>query len=99
MNQLQFYLNILGVENGSIDYINKLAFLHGRDVVDRRFQIRRDKGVYEILLERGHKLYGALMANIPPPKEKCWKCQGYCSYDEECESEGRARASSDYSRA
>ena len=86
MNQLQFYLNVLGVEAGCIDYINKLAFLHGRDVVDRRFRIQRDENVYRMLRGRAHLLFGALMANIPPPKEKCWKCEGYCAYLKECES-------------
>ena len=85
VNQLQFYLNILGVEAGSIDYINKFAFLYGNDIIDHRFSIQRDDRVYKVLLSRTHELFGALMADIPPPKEKCWKCEGYCSYQQECE--------------
>lgn len=86
VNQLQFYLNVLGVENGSIDYINKLAFLYGKGIIDRRFYIRRDEGIYRTLLGRAHELFGALMSDITPPKEKCWKCDGYCTYHEECEN-------------
>ena len=87
VNQIQFYLNVLGIESGSIDYVNKLGFLHGKDVIDKRFPIQRDKSVFKLLIGRAHNLFGAFMADIPPPVEKCWKCDGYCIYNDECGGE------------
>jgi hypothetical protein len=60
INQLQFYLNVLGVEAGSIDYINKNAFLNGEDIIDQRFPIYRDEKVYRERLERAHELFGSI---------------------------------------
>ncbi len=82
VNQLQFYLNTLGIEVGYIDYINKQTFINGYNTVDKKFKIKRDKQTYKSLLTRAHTLFGALMADIPPPKEPCWKCKRYCSHQE-----------------
>lgn len=86
VNQLQFYLNILVVKNSSIDYIKKLAFGYGKGIVNKRFCTKRDVRAYIRPLKRSCEQFGALMANITPTKEKCWKCDEYCSYNEECEN-------------
>lgn len=85
VNQLQFYLNVLGVETGYIDYINKYAFMHGFEVIDRRFLVLRDIRLFEKLLDRAQELFKTINEDIPPQKERCWKCDGYCLYKEECE--------------
>ena len=86
VNQLQFYLNTLGIEVGYIDYINKQTFINGYNTVDKKFKIKREKRTYKKLLKRAHTLFGALMADIPPLKEQCWKCKGYCKFYDECEN-------------
>lgn len=84
VNQLQFYLNTLGIEVGYIDYINKQTFINGYNTIDKKFRIKRDKRVYKRLLKRAHTLFGALLADIPPLREPCWKCLGCCLYQDEC---------------
>jgi len=86
VNQLQFYLNTLGIEKGHIDYINKQTFINGYNKIDKKFEINRNKRTYKKLLKRAHTLFGALLVDIPPSKEECWKCKGYCQYISECQS-------------
>ncbi|MCW4049135.1 MAG: CRISPR-associated protein Cas4 [Candidatus Bathyarchaeota archaeon] len=89
VNQLQFYLNTLGIEVGYIDYINKQTFINGYNTIDKKFKIKRDKRTHKKLLKRAHALFGALIVDIPPVREPCWKCQGYCLYQDECTKEAR----------
>jgi hypothetical protein len=69
VNQIPFYLNVLGIDSGSIDYLNKLGFLHGKDVIDKRFQIQVIRVCIKCLLGE-LTIYLGLMADIPPPGRK-----------------------------
>jgi hypothetical protein len=80
VNQLQFYLNVLGVDTGYIDYINKQTFINGSSSIDKRFKIKRDPRIYKRIIRRAHSFFGSLLVDIPPLKEPCWKCQGFCQY-------------------
>lgn len=92
VDQLQFYLNILGIDTGLIDYVDKTIMLQGNDPrhpneknpPDRSFPITRDQEAYKTLLEKARKLHAYLKKREPPPPTECWQCNGYCDYAEEC---------------
>ncbi|MHA1971538.1 MAG: CRISPR-associated protein Cas4 [Candidatus Hodarchaeales archaeon] len=89
VNQLQFYLNTLGIETGYIDYINKQTFINGYNTIDKRFQIKQNKRTYKRLLKRAHNLFGCLLADTPPKPEPCWKCKRNCPYLTSCRKKGK----------
>lgn len=55
--QDQYYLNILGIENGTVDYIDKLNFATGDNPVVLIHDIQRDSSVMDYLLKVGDVLY------------------------------------------
>jgi len=81
--QLQFYLNVLGVEYGELDYLDKQAWLTGDDRIDNCFIIRRDRNVFNRLLQRAHQLSQAVKRGEPPEPQPGWLCD-YCLHREEC---------------
>ena len=84
IDQLQFYLNALGLENGRPDYVDKTVFLSGQgDRVDLSFPVRRDPRTFEGLIHRAIVLESYITAEECPPPEKCWLCR-YCGHQEEC---------------
>lgn len=83
--QLQFYMNSLGVDFGWVDYLDKDVMLNGKDPetkVDRCFLVERDFSVFARMIERAKELNGYLQTNDPPP-QKGWLCD-YCQYAEGC---------------
>ena len=93
--QLQFYLNILGIDLGVIDMLDKTIMLQGEDPrspgadrgVDKSFVVTRNPEVLSTLVQRARVLHRALQDKTPPPKSECWLCQGavtYCDYVNEC---------------
>lgn len=84
VNQLQFYLNALSIESGTIAYVDRDVYTGTGLVKEARFPIQRNRIIYSALLYRTHRLYHALDNDITPPRERCWKCLGYCPYEEEC---------------
>jgi CRISPR/Cas system-associated exonuclease Cas4 (RecB family) len=88
-DQLQFYLNAMGIEQGIINYIDCDEFKRSGRLIDRRYPLNRDEKPYLDLLNRSHDLFEALDTDTIPPKKRCWKCSGFCSYKEVCESNFR----------
>lgn len=82
--QTQFYLNALGVENGSVDYLCKDTMLNGGvDSVDVMFPVKRSVFDFAELLQRARDLRDAVLSN----EAKCepgWICD-YCNHREGCE--------------
>jgi hypothetical protein len=86
VEQLQFYLNILGVEVGQIDYIDKAALFGGGDSVfsvDASFRIYRDKDFFTDLILRANDLYRAIRERKIPEIRRGWICD-YCLHKQEC---------------
>lgn len=88
--QLQFYLNCLGLDWGCVDYLDKTVFLLGQnrggegEVVDRSFMVERDPMVFARLVARAKMLMRYWMDEVIPPAEPCWLCD-YCLYSEGCD--------------
>jgi hypothetical protein len=89
VNQLQFYMNATGIEWGIINYIDCDEFKRSGRLIDRRYPINRDEKTYLTLLNRTHDLFEALDTDTIPPIKRCWKCNGFCLYEKECESLNR----------
>lgn len=76
VEQMHFYLNVLGLEEGQLEHIDKQVLLTGRgDVVDRSFSIKRDPEVFLRLLERAEELSRFIDVKEMPPPTKCWLCR------------------------
>lgn len=91
VEQLQFYLAILGLEVGQVDYLDKSVMLQGGEPgngerVDKCFRVRRDSRVFADLLERARVLTDSWVKEEPPPKSVCWLCD-YCLFSEVCKEE------------
>lgn len=84
--QLQFYLNILGVDVGQIDYIDKASLFGGGQSdfsVDTSFEIYRDPESFKDLIKRAHFLYHSIRDGKIPEVTKGWICD-YCLHKQEC---------------
>ncbi len=77
--QLQFYLGVLGVEWGCLDYVDRGVLVGGRGgCVDVSFRVRRDRGVFEGLVHRAILLESYLGVGEVPVGERCWLCRILC---------------------
>jgi hypothetical protein len=86
VNQIQFYMNVLGIELGQIDYIDKTSLLSGGTSgmgIDRSFTIVRNPVVFRDLLLRASSLHTALCENVLPESTKGWLCD-YCPHPKPC---------------
>lgn len=85
VKQLQFYLGVLGVDEGWVDYIDKNVLLNGQtmdDSVDQCFPVKRDFSVFSDMVSRARGLQRCLKVGAAPA-EKGWLCD-YCLYSERC---------------
>jgi hypothetical protein len=81
----QFYLNVLGLENGRLDYVERSILSIGMgEKVDASFRIYRDAETFRGLLERVGRLYGCLVEGETPPREACRLCK-HCLHGDACE--------------
>jgi len=84
IKQIQFYLNALGVEFGSVDYLCKHTMLNGgSDPVDVSFPVTRNPFMFSELLQHAQNLGDAVEsgeADCTPG----WLC-GYCQHAETCD--------------
>jgi hypothetical protein len=82
LEQLQFYLNVLGVENGRLDYVERSILSTGTgEKVDVCFTVRRDAGTFTGLLERAGTFHRSLVREETPSRETCWLCRHYFHKD------------------
>lgn len=84
--QLQFYLNVLNVEWGQIDYLDKSVLLQGGGDaarVDQSFSVQRDPAAFAALVGRATLLLIALRADELPMWTQGWQCD-YCLHKGGC---------------
>lgn len=84
--QLQFYLNVLNVEWGQVDYLDKSVLLQGGGDaarVDMSFRIQRDPKIFAELVARANLLLAALRGGELPMWTQGWQCD-YCLHKEGC---------------
>ena len=84
--QLQFYLNVLNVEWGQVDYLDKSVMLQGGGDaarVDQSFRVQRDPAAFAALVSRANLLLVALRADELPMWTQGWQCD-YCLHKEGC---------------
>jgi len=85
--QLQFYLNSLGLDFGWVDYLDKTVMLSGGEAetkVDKCFLVERNYEVFASMVQRAKELNGYLQTN-DPPAQKGWLCD-YCQYVGMCKN-------------
>lgn len=85
--QVNYYVVMLGLSHGQIDYLDKSALLQGKSVVDASYLVEADSAGFSIFVERAVELAKALSERSSPPAVSCWLCD-YCLYREECGEEG-----------
>ncbi len=73
VRQLQYYLNLLGINNGVLLYFS-------RDGDLRAFAIKRDRGYEEEMIQRARALYYCLKRGRPPRPEKIPFLCNTCPY-------------------
>lgn len=89
VQQLQFYLNALNVEFGSIDYLDKSILLQGSDKsgggqVDRCFTVKRDPSTFALLVSKCKELAKFINTDtLPDASSRDWFCD-YCQHKESC---------------
>ena len=84
--QLQFYLNVLNVEWGQVDYLDKSVMLQGGGAearVDLCFRVQRDPGVFAALVGRANLLLRYIRSGELPEWTQGWQCD-YCLHREGC---------------
>lgn len=85
VQQLQFYLNVLGVDLGQVDYLDKDVMLNGAEEADRVdycFPQQRNPVVFAEMIVKARRLMKCLFDG-EAPAEKGWLCD-YCLYSEVC---------------
>lgn len=88
--QIQFYLNVLQIDRGQIDYLDKSAFLQGRTAIDKSFQVVRDPIAFTLFIDVATAIINSLQSGEPPwANPKAWngKICGYCDYADLCQKE------------
>jgi CRISPR/Cas system-associated exonuclease Cas4 (RecB family) len=89
VQQIQFYLNTLNVEFGSIDYLDKGVLLQGSDrngggQVDRCFTVQRDPVIFVTIITRCRELSQFVNAGtLPDAAKPDWYCN-YCLHRDGC---------------
>jgi len=87
LEQIQFYMGALEVDNGQVDYLDKEAFTQGENPIDLSFPVKRSPYVYYYLLQRARDLMKALNDGDPPvPNPHAWggRVCDYCQYVDLC---------------
>jgi len=98
VDQLQFYLNVLGVRHGQIDYLDKTVFLQGRDPrrpdepvqIDKSFPVKTEQRPFYDIVMRAHLIAVCLETGEPPEANPdAWggRVCDYCLYRDLCEKE------------
>lgn len=90
--QLQFYLNILCIDHGQIDYLDKQALLQGTTSIDLSFPIQRNPATIKKILIEAQDIALLLQNNIlPEGNSEAWngKICEYCNYNDLCEEGGK----------
>jgi len=85
--QLQFYLNVLQIDLGQVDYLDKSAFLQGRTAIDKSFPVKRSLTAFTDFIDVATKIIRSLQDGIPPAANPdAWngKICGYCDYRDLC---------------
>lgn len=84
--QLNFYLNVLGLDYGELFYVSKEALLNGGSggPAEKRFPIQRDPVAFADVIRRGEALHLAVSNHALPEPTPCFLCKGYCNH-ENCE--------------
>lgn len=98
VEQLQFYLNALGVEWGVVDYCDKTVLLHGFDprrpdepaTVDKSFTVQSDPNTYAELIKRARFLWECWAGRNMPDASRGWQCD-YCLYHDICPEGGQTK--------
>jgi CRISPR/Cas system-associated exonuclease Cas4 (RecB family) len=87
VEQLQFYLNVLDINQGQVDYLDKESFVLGENPIDKSFQIIRDPSIFYLLISRAGTLSQALKTGIlPEANREAWNGRicDYCQYQDLC---------------
>lgn len=84
--QINFYLNVLGLDCGELFYVSKEALLNGGSggPVEKRFTVIRDPDAFSAVIRRGEALHAAVSGGVVPEPTPCFLCNGYCNHFE-CE--------------
>ena len=88
LEQVQFYMNVLGVDSGQVDYLDKKSFLDGKGVIDHCFKVKRDSRVFGWMVERAMVLAAAVTGSgdVPVGSPLAWsgKICDYCGHRDKC---------------
>ena len=84
VDQLQFYLVGLGVDQGRVDYLDKSAFMQGKDVIDQSFMMTAERSVFTRLVNSARILISARESQSAPSPFPCWLCD-YCQHSSICQ--------------
>jgi CRISPR/Cas system-associated exonuclease Cas4 (RecB family) len=88
VEQIQFYLNALGLARGQLDYLDKSVFLNGSSPsvasIDRSFIIEADSSNFNNLIHRANNLFDALQRKQAPAPKHSWLCD-YCLHKDSCD--------------
>ena len=88
--QLQYYMSVLGVERGQVDYLDKTAWLTGDRPVDRSFPVKLDPNAYYKMMDLARHVAGYIQRKeMPAGNPKAWggRICSYCLYNDVCEEE------------
>jgi len=88
IDQIQFYINALGVKHGQIDYLDKEAWLTGEREVDKSFPIEANDTIYSYLTLAAEQIAKDIKyANLPDPNPDAWggRICDFCRYRKLCE--------------
>jgi len=82
--QLHFYMSVLGVERGQLDYLDRGAFWNGKvSVSDRVFPVRIAPHIMSVFKVRALRLHEAVESGVPPEACPGWMCD-YCLHRDLC---------------
>ena len=89
IQQCGFYCTQLGLICGQIDYLDKEAFTQGIHPIDYQYPISQDtmKEGYNKIVQEIRILHGYWRGGVLPPKNVCWKCNGYCDHRVLCDAD------------
>ena len=89
VQQLQFYLYCLNIEDGVIDYLDKGAFLKGKTIIDLSFPVKKDKEVAEQMIKHALTLKNYVdNKTTPMGNSEAWNGRicDYCLYNDLCDT-------------
>lgn len=66
VEQLQFYLGVLGVKYGQIDYLDRRALVMGEYVIDTSYEVMRDEVVFSGLVNRAQEFSRVIRSGVSP---------------------------------